>query len=196
VKHSEELELIQGCREGRYDCFEKIVDAHERKIYNLALRMLGNPDDAKDILQDTFLKVYDHIHKFRGDSRLSTWIYRIAMNEALMKIRREKGRMVSIDTFKTSDGETRSLDIEDWAQKPLDKLLTKELGDEMEGAIGRLPEDYRAVFLLRDVEGLSNAQIAKVLEISVPAVKSRLHRARIFLRNELSRYFKREQHVH
>lgn len=190
------MELIQGCREGRFDCFEKIVDAHERKIYNLALRMLGNPDDAADILQDTFLKVYDHIGKFRGDSKLSTWIYRIAMNEALMKIRREKGRMVSIDTFKTSDGETRSLDIEDWAQKPLDKLLTRELGDEMEGAIKRLPEDYRAVFLLRDVEGLSNAQIAKVLEISVPAVKSRLHRARIFLRNELSRYFKREQHVH
>jgi RNA polymerase sigma-70 factor (ECF subfamily) len=190
------MALIQGCREGRYDCFEKIVDAHERKIYNLALRMLGNPDDAKDILQDTFLKVYDHIGKFRGDSRLSTWIYRIAMNEALMKIRREKGRMVSIDTFKTSDGETRSLDIEDWAQKPLDKLLTKELGDEMEDAIGRLPEEYRAVFLLRDVEGMSNAQIAKVLELSVPAVKSRLHRARIFLRNELSRYFKREQHVH
>lgn len=196
MKHAEELELVQGFREGNYDCFERIVDAHERKIYNLALRMMGNPDDAKDILQDTFLKVYDHIDKFRGDSRLSTWIYRIAMNEALMKIRREKGRMVSIDTFKTSDGETRSLDIEDWAQKPLDKLLTRELGDEMEGAISRLPEDYRAVFLLRDVEGLSNAEIAKMLKITVPAVKSRLHRARLFLRNELTRYFKREQHVH
>ncbi len=196
MKHTDELKLIEGCRRGDYGCFEQIVGAHERKIYNLALRMLGNPDDAADILQETFMKVYDHLDKFRGDARLSTWIYRIAMNEALMKIRRDKGRMVSIDTFHQSEGETRALELEDWGQKPLDKLLTRELGDEMEGAVARLPEDYRAVFLLRDVEGLSNAEIAKVLDISVPAVKSRLHRARLFLRGELTKYFTREKHVH
>jgi RNA polymerase sigma-70 factor (ECF subfamily) len=196
MKHAEEQELVEACRRGDYGCFEKIVGEHERKVYNLALRMLGSPDDARDILQDTFLKVYDHLDKFRGDSRLSTWIYRIAMNEALMKIRREKGRMVSLDTFKVSEGEVRSLDIEDWAQKPLDKLLTRELGDRMDAAVSRLPEDYRAVFLLRDVEGLSNADIARVLDISVPAVKSRLHRARLFLRGELSKYFAREKNVH
>jgi RNA polymerase sigma-70 factor (ECF subfamily) len=196
MKHAEEQELVEACRRGDYGCFEKIVGAHERKVYNLALRMLGSPDDARDILQDTFLKVYDHLDRFRGDSRLSTWIYRIAMNEALMKIRREKGRMVSLDTFKVSEGEVRSLDIEDWAQKPLDKLLTRELGDRMDAAVSRLPEDYRAVFLLRDVEGLSNADIAGVLDISVPAVKSRLHRARLFLRGELSKYFAREKNVH
>jgi len=196
VKQTEEQALIEGFRRGDYGSFEKIVGAHERKIYNLALRMLGNPDDAKDILQDTFMKVYDHLDKFRGEARLSTWIYRIAMNEALMKIRREKGKMVSIDTFRVTEGETRALDIVDWAERPLDKLLTKELGEEMETAVGKLPEDYRAVFLLRDVEGLSNAEIAKVLEISVPAVKSRLHRARLFLRGELTKYFTREQNVH
>ena len=196
MNHAEELKLVESCRRGDYDCFEKIVGEHEKKIYNLALRMLGSPDDARDILQDTFLKVYDHLDKFRGDSRLSTWIYRIAMNEALMKIRREKGRMVSLDTFKVSEGEVRSLDIEDWAQKPLDKLLTRELGKEMDTAVSGLPEDYRAVFLLRDVEGLSNADIARVLDISVPAVKSRLHRARLFLRGELSKYFAREKNVH
>ena len=196
MNHAEELKLVEACRRGDYDCFEKIVGEHEKKVYNLALRMLGSPDDARDILQDTFLKVYDHLDKFRGDSRLSTWIYRIAMNEALMKIRREKGRMVSLDTFKVSEGEVRSLEIEDWAQKPLDKLLTRELGDKMDRAVSGLPEDYRAVFLLRDVEGLSNADIAKVLDISVPAVKSRLHRARLFLRGELSKYFAREKNVH
>ncbi len=196
MKQAEEQALIEGFRRGDYDSFEKIVGAHERKIYNLALRMLGNPDDAKDILQDTFMKVYDHLDKFRGDAKLSTWIYRIAMNEALMKIRREKGKMVSIDTFRVSEGETRALDIVDWAERPLDKLLTKELGEEMDAAVGKLPEEYRAVFLLRDVEGLSNAEIAKVLEISVPAVKSRLHRARLFLRGELTKYFTREQNVH
>lgn len=196
MKQTEEQALIEGFRRGDYGSFEKIVGAHERKIYNLALRMLGNPDDAKDILQDTFMKVYDHLDKFRGEARLSTWIYRIAMNEALMKIRREKGKMVSIDTFRVTEGEARALDIVDWAERPLDKLLTKELGEEMETAVGKLPEDYRAVFLLRDVEGLSNAEIAKVLEISVPAVKSRLHRARLFLRGELTKYFTREQNVH
>ena len=196
MNHAEELKLVEACLRGDYDCFEKLVGEHEKKVYNLALRMLGSPDDARDILQDTFLKVYDHLDKFRGDSRLSTWIYRIAMNEALMKIRREKGRMVSLDTFKVSEGEVRSLEIEDWAQKPLDKLLTRELGDKMDRAVSGLPEDYRAVFLLRDVEGLSNADIAKVLDISVPAVKSRLHRARLFLRGELSKYFAREKNVH
>lgn len=196
MKQLEEQKLIEGFRRGDYDCFEKIVGEHERKIYNLALRMLGNPDDAADILQETFIKVYDHLDRFRGDARLSTWIYRIAMNEALMKLRREKGKMVSLDTFRVSEGEARALDIEDWAQRPLDKLLTKELGEEMEQAVSRLPEDYRAVFLLRDVEGLSNAEIAKVLDISIPAVKSRLHRARLFLRGELSKYFARGKNVH
>jgi RNA polymerase sigma-70 factor (ECF subfamily) len=196
VKQAEEQKLIEGFRQGDYTCFEKLVGENERKIYNLALRMLGNADDAFDILQDTFLKVYGNIDKFRGDARLSTWMYRIAMNEALMKIRREKGKMVSLDTFKVTEGEVRSLDIEDWAQRPLDKLLTKELGERMEAAVSLLPEDYRAVFLLRDVEGLSNAEIAEILEISVPAVKSRLHRARLFLRGELSKYFAREKNVH
>lgn len=196
MNRAEEQALVEACREGDYSSFERIVGFHERKVYNLALRMLGNPDDAKDILQDTFLKVYDHLDKFRGDARLSTWIYRIAMNEALMKIRREKGRMVSLDSFAVSEGETRSLDIEDWSQKPLDKLLTKELGDEMENAIRLLPEDYRAVFLLRDVQGLSNVEIAEALDITVPAVKSRLHRARLFLRGELSQYFARGKNVH
>lgn len=196
MKQSEEMKLVEGCRRGDFDCFEKIVSEHERKIYNLALRMLGNPDDASDILQETFIKVYDHLDKFRGDARLSTWIYRIAMNEALMKIRREKGKMVSIDTFRVAEGEVKALDLEDWGQKPLDKLLTRELGEEMEAAVNLLPEDYRAVFLLRDVDGLSNADIAVVLDISVPAVKSRLHRARLFLRGELSKYFAREKNVH
>jgi RNA polymerase sigma-70 factor (ECF subfamily) len=104
--------------------------------------------------------------------------------------------MVSIDTFRQFEGEDRALDLEDWGQKPLDKLLTRELGDEMDAAVRRLPEDYRAVFLLRDVEGLSNAEIAASLEISVPAVKSRLHRARLFLRGELSKFFAREKNVH
>jgi RNA polymerase sigma-70 factor (ECF subfamily) len=185
----EERKLVEGCRKGDFACFERLMGRYEKKVYNLALRMLRDPDDAREILQETFLKVYDNLDKFRGEAHLSTWIYRIAMNEALMRIRKNKNRPRSLDTFTVDAGETRELEVEDWSPLPLERLLTKELGGKLEGAIGRLPEDYRGAFLLRDVEGLSNEEIAKVMRLSVPAVKSRIHRARVFLRNELSRYF-------
>jgi RNA polymerase sigma-70 factor (ECF subfamily) len=161
---------------------------YERKIYNLALRMLRDPDDAREILQETFLKVYDNLEKFRGEAHLSTWIYRIAMNEALMRIRKNKRRPRSLDTFIEDDGGTRELEVEDWAPLPLERALTRELGGKLDRAVARLPEDYRGAFLLRDVEGLSNEQIARAMKLSVPAVKSRIHRARVFLRNELAKY--------
>jgi RNA polymerase sigma-70 factor (ECF subfamily) len=149
--------------------------------------MLRDPDDAREVLQETFLKVYDNLEKFRGDAQLSTWIYRIAMNEALMRIRKDKHRPRSLEVV-DEEGERREIDVEDWSPRPVERLLTKELGGELDRAIARLPEDYRGAFLLRDVEGLSNEQIAKAMKLSVPAVKSRIHRARVFLRNELSPY--------
>jgi RNA polymerase sigma-70 factor (ECF subfamily) len=192
----EEARLVEGCRRGDFACFERLMARYEKKIYNLALRMLRDPDDAREILQETFLKVYDNLEKFRGEAHLSTWIYRIAMNEALMRIRKDKNRARSIDSFKGTDEEPRELEVQDWSPRPLDRLLTKELGGELEHAVSLLPEDYRAAFLLRDMEGLSNEEIAKVLKVSVPAVKSRIHRARVFLRNELSKYFAKGRHVH
>jgi RNA polymerase sigma-70 factor (ECF subfamily) len=188
----EERRLVEGCRRGDFDCFERLVGRYEKKIYNLALRMLRDPDDAREILQETFLKVYDNLEKFRGEAHLSTWIYRIAMNEALMRIRKNKHRPRSLEVT-DEDGERREIDVEDWAPRPVERLLTKELGGELDRAIALLPEDYRGAFLLRDVEGLSNEQIAKAMKLSVPAVKSRIHRARVFLRNELSRYFAKER---
>ena len=184
----EERRLVEGCRRGYFDCFERLVARYEKKIYNLALRMLRDPDDAREILQETFLKVYDNLEKFRGEAHLSTWIYRIAMNEALMRIRKNKHRPRSLEIV-DEDGERREIDVEDWSPRPVERLLTKELGGELDRAIARLPEDYRGAFLLRDVEGLSNEQIAKAMKLSVPAVKSRIHRARVFLRNELASYF-------
>lgn len=184
----EERRLVEGCRRGDFDCFERLVGRYEKKIYNLALRMLRDPDDAREILQETFLKVYDNLEKFRGEAHLSTWIYRIAMNEALMRIRKYKHRPRPLE-ITDEDGERREIDVEDWAPRPVERLLTKELGGELDRAIALLPEDYRGAFLLRDVEGLSNEQIAKAMQLSVPAVKSRIHRARVFLRNELSSYF-------
>ena len=184
----EERRLVEGCRRGDFECFERLVGRYEKKIYNLALRMLRDPDDAREILQETFLKVYDNLEKFRGEAQMSTWIYRIAMNEALMRIRKDKHRPRSLEVV-DEEGGRRELDVEDWAPRPVDRLLTKELGGELDRAIARLPEDYRGAFLLRDVEGLSNEQIARAMKLSVPAVKSRIHRARVFLRNELSPYF-------
>jgi len=150
--------------------------------------MLRDPDDAREVLQETFLKVYDNLEKFRGEAQLSTWIYRIAMNEALMRIRKDKHRPRSLEIV-DEDGERRGIDVEDWSPRPVERLLTKELGGELDRAIALLPEDYRGAFLLRDVEGLSNEQIARAMKLSVPAVKSRIHRARVFLRNELASYF-------
>lgn len=193
---AEELRLIEGCRRGDFACFERLMGRYERKIYNLALRMLRDPDDAREVLQETFLKVYDNLEKFRGEAHLSTWIYRIAMNEALMRIRKNKNRPRSLDTFLEGDGETRELEVEDWAPLPLERLLTKELGGKLERAIARLPEDYRGAFLLRDVEGLSNEEIARAMKLSIPAVKSRIHRARVFLRGELAKYSARRGRVH
>jgi RNA polymerase sigma-70 factor (ECF subfamily) len=195
VAEREERKLVEGCRKGDFACFERLMGRYEKKVYNLALRMLRDPDDAREVLQETFLKVYDNLEKFRGEAHLSTWIYRIAMNEALMRIRKDKHRPRSLDTFLTEDGEPRELEVEDWSPRPLDRLLTKELGGNLDRAIGRLPEDYRGAFLLRDVEGLSNEEIAKVMKLSVPAVKSRIHRARVFLRNELSKYSAGGRHV-
>jgi len=188
VAEREERKLVDGCRRGDFDCFERLMARYEKKIYNLALRMLRDPDDAREILQETFLKVYDNLEKFRGEAQMSTWIYRIAMNEALMRIRKDKHRPRSLEVV-DEDGERREIDVEDWKPRPVERALTKELGGELDRAVALLPEDYRGAFLLRDVEGLSNEQIAKAMKLSVPAVKSRIHRARVFLRNELATYF-------
>ena len=184
----EERKLVEGCRRGDFACFERLMGRYEKKIYNLALRMLRDPDDAREILQETFLKVYDNLEKFRGEAQMSTWIYRIAMNEALMRIRKDKHRPRSLEVV-DEDGERREIDVADWKPRPVDRALTKELGGELDRAVALLPEDYRGAFLLRDIQGLSNKQIAKAMKLSVPAVKSRIHRARVFLRNELATYF-------
>src|SRR5512137_3172070 len=116
----EERRLVEGCRRGDFECFERLVGRYEKKIYNLALRMLRDPDDAREILQETFLKVYDNLEQFRGEAHLSTWIYRIAMNEALMRIRKNKRRPRSLEVT-NEDGERREIDVEDWKPRPVDR---------------------------------------------------------------------------
>lgn len=185
--------LVQRVRAGDYSSFETLVRRHEKKIYNLAYRMMDNREDASDILQETFLQAFRKLDGFKGESGFSTWIYRIAVNLCLMKKRKEKGRrVISLDApvLYQRQKELRTAVPDDWSKDPSVSLENKELKKKLAEAIKELPEDYRTVFLLREVQGLSNEKAAEILKISLPAVKSRLHRARLFLRDKLAQYFK------
>lgn len=166
------------------------METHSGKIYRLALKMLRNTQDAEDILQETFIKAYDHIADFEGRSSISTWLYRIASNEALMFLRRQKDNTTSIDEpIVSDDGDEIPQQILDWCCLPEKDLMSAESRKYLDQAVESLPESMRIVFLLRDVEGLSTRETADVLDLSESAVKTRLSRARLKLREELSTYF-------
>jgi RNA polymerase sigma-70 factor, ECF subfamily len=173
--------------------FARLVDAYSSPIYRLGLRMLGNPQDAEDVLQNTFLSVLMHITKFEGRSSLSTWVYRIAANEALMLIRKKKPE---VNLERSDDAEAQESDEDllptqfmDWSGLPEDELLSGEGKQVLDSAIESLPESLRIVFLLRDVEGLSIRETAGSLDLTETNVKTRLLRARMFLREALSTYY-------
>ncbi len=164
--------------------FARLVDAYSSPIYRLGLRMLGNPQDAEDVLQNTFLNVLTHIAEFEGRSSLATWLYRIAANEALMLLRKKKPE-VNLEDVETGDDEAEDLkptQFVDWSALPEDQLLSGEGKQMLDRAIDALPESMRIVFLLRDVEGLSIKETAEALNLTETNVKTRLLRARLFLR--------------
>ena len=188
--------LIERIRAGDYQAFESLVTRYEAKVYRLAVRMLRNPQDAEDALQETFLQVFRGLAGFEGRSKFSTWLFRLATNVCLMRIRHretEPSRLLPLEDYlpKLEEGETSQM--VDWADRPEDALLSKESREKMIEALDKLPPEYRAVFILRDIEGFSNAETAESLGISVAAVKSRLHRARLALRGMLSGYFEMKQ---
>ncbi len=182
-----DFELVDRVRGGDAGAYRFLVERYQRKIYNLALRLVRQVEDAEDVLQETFLSAYRALPKFKGDSAFGTWLYRIATNFALMKLRGKKPVFVSLD--EPRDNDLPPVELVDFSTDPLNEVLDDELRQKMEEAIANLPDDMRTVFLLRDVEGLSNAEVAEILDLSVPAVKSRLHRTRLHLREQLSRYF-------
>lgn len=186
--------LIEKIRAGDYRAFEDLVNRYEGKVYRLAMRMLRNPQDAEDALQESFLQVYRGLKTFEGRSNFSTWLYRLATNVCLMKIRRrgaEPPGMLPLEDYLPRHEQGDQPSLQEWPEKPEEILLTKESREKMMEALGRLPADYRAVFILRDIEGFSNAEAGEALNISVAAVKSRLHRARIALRGMLAGYFEK-----
>ena len=170
--------------------FAQLVETQSDKIYRLALKMLANEQDAEDVLQETFIKAYKNIDTFEGRSKISTWLYRIALNESLMLLRKRKGVQVDIDAgIETDDGDIIPQQIVDWCCLPEKELMSSETRQMIDQALTTLSDANRAAFLLRDVEGLSTREAAEVLEISESALKVRLMRARLELREILTQYF-------
>ncbi|MCK4897736.1 MAG: sigma-70 family RNA polymerase sigma factor [Anaerolineales bacterium] len=181
---------LDALRSGDRAEFARLVDKYHEMIYRLAIKMVNNPQDAEDILQETFIKAYRHLEKFDGRSSLSTWLYRIATNEALMFLRRQKPDMVSVDeTLDTGEGEVEPLKIVDWSSLPEDELMSAEAQVYLDKAVEKLSPSLRVVFVLRDIQSLSTRETAEVLNISETAVKTRLSRARLQLREELTSYY-------
>jgi RNA polymerase sigma-70 factor (ECF subfamily) len=184
-------ELVRMAKAGDGDAFGELVVRHEAKIYGLCIKMLGNPEDAEDCLQEVFMKAFEALPDFREEARFSTWLYRIAYNACLMRIRKKKLETVSLDKPLVVSGERIPRDVVDWTTDPRAGVMNEELSSVLVQHINELEPDNRIVFVLRDIHGLSTDDTAKTLGLSVPAVKSRLHRARLYLRERLSGYFAR-----
>jgi RNA polymerase sigma-70 factor (ECF subfamily) len=185
-----DVNLVDKFKAGDLLAFEEIISRYEAKVMNLSLRFTRNQEDAEEVMQDVFTTVYRKIDGFRGQSAFSSWLYRIVVNAAFMKLRKKKqNQTISMDDLapaikqycmeRDTAATTHSYGV----------AVTRELQEVLQKAIDKLPNQYRAVFVLRDVDGLSNQETGQILDLSIPAVKSRLHRSRIMLRKKLQRYY-------
>lgn len=184
--------LVRDLKAGKLEAFDQIVEIYQRKIYALAFNMTRNQMDAQDVAQEVLLSIYRKIDTFQGKSAFSSWVYRITLNASYMKLRnRKKEQYVSLDEFMPSFNNAgfQSEKITDWSENTESLLFSNETKGVIEKAVAQLPEKEKVVFILRDVDGLSTEKVGEILELTIPAVKSRLHRARLFLRKKLSTYF-------
>src|SRR5437763_16654787 len=189
---SSELALVQAAKKGDLEAFSGLVKRYDRNIFRIAQHITHNEEDAQDVVQEAFLKAYQNLEQFQGNSKFYTWLVRIAVNEALMKLRRRKtSKTISLDEDVETEEGSMPREVADWGPNPEQLYGQSELGDILQKTIQGLPQSYRTVFVLRDIEGLSTEETAEMLNLSVPAVKSRLLRARLQLRERLNRYFKK-----
>jgi RNA polymerase sigma-70 factor, ECF subfamily len=191
VREDEHL-LVAAAKSGDATAFEELVHRYERKIFRLTMNITRNREDAEDAMQDAFMKAYSHLDKFQEESRFYTWLVRIAANEALMRLRKRRPNQVSLDEPIEGEDDFIPQQIEDWGPSPEQRFAQTEMRDILRGVIEELTPDFRIVFVLRDVEGLSTEETAETVGISEAAVKSRLLRARLKLRQKLNRHFQQD----
>lgn len=190
LSKEEDTALIEKTLGGEYTFFERLVTKYESRIYSHCYKFLRSQEDAEDALQETFLQAYKALGSFRAEAAFSTWLYKIATNSCLMRIRKKKKiDFVSIDKPIEFDGSKLKREVVDWSQNPALLAGNDEIRRALNELIAQLPEDKRVVLTLKDVEGFSNTEISEILDVSVAAVKSRLHRARLIMRDGLTRYF-------
>ena len=194
IKKNKTLEeqLVKNLQLGKSESFEQLANLYQKKIYALSFNLTRNAMDSEDVTQEVLLTLFRKIHTFQGRSAFSSWVYRITLNATYMKLRsRKKERSISIEELLPSFNGSgfQQEKIRDWSENTESLLFDNEVRETIQKAVSLLPDKERIVFLLRDVEGLSTENVSEVLELTVPAVKSRLHRARLFLRKKLANYF-------
>jgi RNA polymerase sigma-70 factor, ECF subfamily len=192
TKSDPDTELIQAIRDGEAAMFTDLVQRHERSLYNFGLRMCGVVADAEDLVQETFLNVFKYLKDFRGETKFKNWLFRIAASVCIKKRRKSKfapDHEFSLEEFLPADEAGVEQPVPSWAALPLDQVLNEELRGRLHEAVLGLPEKYRAVLVLRDMEGFSTEESAQILNLTPANIKVRLHRARLFLRDQLKSYY-------
>lgn len=182
--------LVEALRREAPQAMEQLVERYADRVYRLALRITSSPEDAEEVTQDALWTAGRKVHTFKGDSAFGSWLYRITANAAYMKLRsrRAKAREIALDDVLPALDGGHFEPLDDWSLRVDEQALQGELRQVLEEAIDQLPADYRTALVLHDIEGLSNPDIAEALGISLPAVKSRVHRSRLFLRKQLAEY--------
>lgn len=191
----QDASLVRASQAGDSSAFEQIVSRYYRKLFKLAYNIVGNAPDAEDMVQETFIKVFQHIGHFQGQSKLSTWLYRIVVNQCLMHVRKRRGRAIPVDLFVNSnDGEDqRPIDFSDWRPNPEEQYTQSEFKDLLARLLQELSPGIRVVFIMHDIEGYALQEVADALEVTLSAVKTRSRRARFYLRERLTAHFKNDR---
>lgn len=192
VRVDPDAELVEALRREDPAAVEALVERYTDRVYRLAVRITGSKEDAEEAAQDALWTAVRKIHTFKGDAAFGSWLYRVTANAAYMKIRSRKGKAREVGLEEVlpalDQAGVHFAPMNDWSRRVDERALDRELRRVLEGAIGELPPDYRTAFVLHDIEGLPNPDIAEALGVSLPAVKSRIHRSRLFLRKRLSEY--------
>lgn len=185
-------ELVEKFQAGEKEVLSELLNRYQSRIYRLAYGILRNPQDAEEVIQEVFLRLFQKLDSFKGESSFASWLYRVAINTTYMKMREKRGAdMLPLETLgKYLEEQVEKRGSAEWSSRPDDELLTEEALRLISAAIEQLPDDFKTVLILRDVDGLSTEEVGRLLDLSPAAVKSRLHRARLFLRKRLDAFYR------